>query len=403
MKLSESLRISWRAITGHKLRSSLTTLGIVIGVGAVIVFMVLGGAFEQNILNDVDTDEENPNIQVTTQQSLNGGVQYVDAPIYTADDASRLEEIDGVRYVSPSAELPATQLRHDNNQLTGGFDARATNTDFFTDREFESGEVFDGDDEIVMTDALTELIDGEIAVGDEVTFSYRSGSTETFTVSGILGSDEESSPLALVSLENSQATVDTPDGDTKAAYSAMTISTEGTDVVDDVKDDAKSYLKDDSDAADLKQEEYDIKVQTPSDVVDQVSSIINQITLLIGGIAGISLVVGSIGIANIMIVSVTERTREIGIMKAIGASKRDVIQLFIVEAIILGVIGAVLGVMAGLGFGYLGVSIADWPMVYPLQWVGIAVAIGVSVGVLSGLYPAWSAARIDPIEALRHE
>lgn len=127
----------------------------------------------------------------------------------------------------------------------------------------------------------------------------------------------------------------------------------------------------------------------------------DQLTIFIGGIAAISLVVGSIGIANIMIVSVTERTREIGIMKAIGARKRDIVQLFLVESVILGAIGAFFGVAFGVGIGYLLVSWIGWPMAYPIDWIVIAVVVG--VGVASGLYPAWRAAKIDPIEALRRE
>ncbi|MFC7057058.1 ABC transporter permease [Halovenus salina] len=101
--------------------------------------------------------------------------------------------------------------------------------------------------------------------------------------------------------------------------------------------------------------------------------------------------------------SVTERTREIGIMKAVGARKRDIIQLFLIESSILGAVGALLGVLVGIGVGYLGVTLIGWPMVYPVDWVVIAVAVGLGVGVLSGIYPAWRAARVDPIEALRHE
>jgi putative ABC transport system permease protein len=405
MKLTESLRISWRAITGHKLRSSLTTLGIIIGVGAVIVFMVLGGAFEQNIIDDIDSDQQEPGMWVNTQQSVNGGVRFVDAPIYTEQDVSQLEQIDGVKYVAPEAQLPAVQMRHGEQKQTGTFSVQATSTDLVKDSNFTAGEAFSGSNEMVLTEAIVSLMDDEVGVGDDVQVSYRDGSTTTFTVTGIIEEQAAAgqTPTAYVGLDHYQTTIQTPDGDTEMAYSSLIITTTGPGVVDDVKSDANSYLQEESDAAQLKQEEYDIKVQTTDDAIDQISSVIDQLTILIGGIAGISLVVGSIGIANIMIVSVTERTREIGIMKAIGARKRDVIQLFIVESIILGVIGAIFGVAVGIGVGYLGVTVIGWPMVYPMEWVAIAVAIGMTVGVLSGLYPAWSAARVDPIKALRHE
>jgi putative ABC transport system permease protein len=121
------------------------------------------------------------------------------------------------------------------------------------------------------------------------------------------------------------------------------------------------------------------------------------------GIAVISLVVGAIGIANIMLVSVTERTREIGIMKAVGFQNRDVLQLFLVEAVILGLVGAVVGVVVGVLAGWAATEILDLPLTVPLKWAGVAVVVGVLVGVVAGLYPAWNGARIDPIEALRYE
>lgn len=153
----------------------------------------------------------------------------------------------------------------------------------------------------------------------------------------------------------------------------------------------------------MKDDDHAIEVQTMDDAIDQVAGIVDQLTVFIGGIAAISLVVGWIGIANIMIVSVTERTSEISVMKTVGARKRDVVQLFLLESVILGAIGAIFGVAAGIGLGYLAVSMLGWPMVYPVGWIAIAVAVGVGVGILSGLYPAWWAASVDPIEALRRE
>jgi len=404
MKVTESFRISWRAITGHKLRSSLTTLGIVIGVGSVIVFMVLGGGFEQDIISGID-DEDDPGMRVSTQQSAGFGVQFLDSPIYTESDVAAIEEIDGVDFVAPEANLPAVQLLHDGERRTGGFLTQALSADRLDQSDMVAGEPFAAGDEVVLTESATELVGG-LEVGDELVLTYEDGTSDTFTVAGVTDQEPVGNPQpgVYVPLDpHYETTIETPDGDSERAYSALIVAAEDPGAVEDVKQEVVTYFEEESDAAALKGDDEQIAVQTVDDAIDQVTDIIDQLTVFIGGIAAISLVVGSIGIANIMIVSVTERTREIGVMKAVGARKRDVIQLFLVESVILGVIGAFLGVLVGLGFGYLGVSLIGWPMAFPTGWIAIAVVIGITVGVLSGLYPAWSAARVDPIEALRHE
>jgi putative ABC transport system permease protein len=405
MKLTESIRLSWRAITGHKLRSTLTTVGVVIGIAAVIVFMVLGGGFEKNIVQDFEDDEGEPGMWVNTQSTAGGGFQFSQAPIYTETDVETLESIDGVESVSPEAKLEATQLESGDQLLTGGFQMQATASEYFSESDFVDGSVYEGADEAVIQQSLVERLGGNVGVGD--TIDIRSdGSRTQFVVSGIVdtGLGNSNAPTVFVSLDDHyDTTVETPRGTQEQAYASLIITTEDASAVDDVKKEAIQYFETDADAKELKSDDNDIKVQTVDDAIDQITSVIDQLTVFIGGIAGLSLVVGSIGIANIMIVSVTERTREIGIMKAVGARKRDVVQLFLIEASILGIIGAIVGVLVGLGVGYLGVTLAGWPMAYPLGWIGIAVAVGIIVGILSGVYPAWRGARIDPIEALRHE
>jgi putative ABC transport system permease protein len=412
MKLSESIRISWRAITGHKLRSTLTGLGVIIGIGAVITFMVMGGGFEQDVLGDLETGEEST-MTVRTQVPVQGGfgVRFSQAPVYTQSDVDAVSDIDGVEYVSPTARIPATQLESRQQRLTGGFSITATTAEQFeTDLwEFVDGDPFEpGTNETIVTEPVVDGLDGELGVGDRLGIRFEDGTETNFTIAGVVSDQTGSAsfPQLYVPVDpHYDTTIETPSGTEETAFSEFGVGVEDVEQLEEVKSEVQAYFEEGSgsDAARLIDEDDEIVVQTIDDVVDQITSIIDQFALFLGGIAAISLLVGSIGIANIMIVSVTERTREIGIMKAVGARKRDIMQLFLVESLILGIVGAVGGVGLGLGVGYLAVSVLGWPMAYPVGWIVIAVVVGIAVGMLSGLYPAWRAAKVDPIAALRHE
>ena len=414
MRLTESVRMSWRAITGHKLRSTLTTLGIIIGIAAVITFMILGGGLKQDLLGDIET-EEDPTMQVVTQAEGGlGGGQSVSVPIYTESDVDAVANISGVDSVTPTASLSAVQLTHGAETITGGsgsvYTVSASGPDRFESELYNmtSGEVFSSQTEAVVNERLVDLkaeTGGEnVSLGDELIITLQDDRVLNLTVTGVVEQNTGGGqPRVFAPLEHYDTTVETPSGDEERAYPALLVRADGMDQLETVQDDVDDYIQNESVAVELKTDSHTIAVQTIDDAVDQFTSFFDQLQLFIGGVAGLSLFVGSIGIANIMIVSVTERTREIGIMKAVGARKREVIQLFLVESLILGVIGAFFGVLLGLGVGYLAVSIPSWPMVVPFDWIGIAVFVGVLVGLLAGLYPAWRGARVDPIEALRRE
>ena len=408
MKLRQSLRISWRSITAHKLRSTLTTLGVILGIAAVIMFMVLGGAFTEDFIGDIEEDTE-PEMEVVTQTSPPDGVGFmiVQAPIYTESDIEAVEAVEGVSYATPQGDVDIAQVDVDGESVTGIVDGVATTGERLEDLEMVEGEPQTGENETVLNVGAANLFEEQPSEGEEIDLTLDDGTTRTVTVAGIVDDDPGTGQMparAYLPVEGYyNTTIETPDGDRELAYPSMVIRADDFDVLDDAQDAVIDYMNEESHAAELKQDDDTIQVQTMEDAIEQFSDIVDQLTIFIAAVAGIALVVGSIGIANIMIVSVTERTREIGIMKAVGARRRDIMQLFLVESVILGIIGAFLGVIAGLGLGFLGVTLLGWPMVYPLDWVIIAVVIGVGVGILSGVYPAWRAARTDPIEALRHE
>lgn len=411
MDLRESLQISWRSVRAHKLRSALTTLGIIIGIGAVVAFMIFGASFKADFVGEFTEDSE-PAVLVYSQQQSNSGLAIGSSPIFTESDLADIRELGGVKYASPVADLAARQLSHDGETNAGALGFVGTTPEQFTGSTFVEGQTFEsGSKEAVITKQVNSNYDWNISTGENVTVYFSNGESANVTVVGIInqstgiqGAVQQPPVVYLSSDRYYDATVVSPNtGENERAYSMARVGVENSTAMTGTQENIERYLQDESDAMELKQTSYTLKVQSTSEVFSSINSFLGQITSLITSIAAISLIVGSIGIANIMLVSVTERTREIGIMKAVGARKRDILQLFLAESIVLSVIGAILGLALGTAGGALGAMSMDMPLRYPAEGFLLAVVVGVVVGIVAGLYPAWRAVRIDPIEALRYE
>jgi putative ABC transport system permease protein len=324
-----------------------------------------------------------------------------------------VRNVSGVRAVVPTGEVPISGLvvagrTIGYNQLTATtpafFDVRP-DAEFIAGRAFESGAA-----EVVINEAALALFEENVSIGERVVVVRPDGTRVNATLVGVAETgggffDGSSFPEVYVPTDPFyQNRLESPaEGDEQRVYPSLTVVATEFRVVEDVEQRLLTYLQTDSDARYLVPDSYGFAVQTPQDLVDQIQNLLSTFTTFVTGIAVISLVVGSIGIANIMLVSVTERTREIGIMKATGAQNRDILQLFLVEAVVLGVVGAVVGTVLGVVGGYVATWYVELPLTFPAEWAGIAVVVGVLVGVLAGLYPAWDAARTDPIDALRYE
>lgn len=420
MNLRESGRLGWRSIRDHKLRSVLTTLGVVIGVGAVITFVTLGSSLQVAVVGDV-SDQSSP--EMTASVALPGqtgpgngpgegaGDSGGSLPIITERDVDQLRQLSRVTEVTPQGTVQVTSLRA-GTQTYAWESVTATTPNAFDTQEFEEGEPFTaGRSEAVLTRSGTALFDPNVAVGDELTIQFDGNRSRTLTVVGILNASAQQGavsggqPQIYVPTDPFyDSTVRDPKTDAaQLVYPQVTIRAASYEDVPEVESAVEDYLAERSDARALIPGSYEFSVQTNEQLVEQIRSMLRTFTGFTTGIAVISLLVGSIGIANIMLVSVTERTREIGIMKAVGAQRRDILQLFVVESIILGVIGAIAGVGLGIIGAYVATKMMGFPVVFAPRWFAIAVLVGIGVGTAAGLYPAWNASRVDPITALRHE
>jgi putative ABC transport system permease protein len=412
MELGESLRMSWRSIRGHKLRSALTTLGVIIGVAAVIVFVTLGVSLQADIVGEVTGGQE-PVMSTWVAPDEDGPPGSGAQPVFTESDIDRLENTSGVAEAIPRGQVATAGLSR-AGQATGFGGVTATPPAFFNESQIAEGRLYrSGEPEVVLNGAAAALFQPNATVGDQYALALADGRTLDVRVVGILNSSSagpiggfgDQAPQVYVPTDPFYSVTREVPGTSREqnVYPFVTIEASNFSALSPAQDRVQAYLANGSDARRLKPDSYVFNVRTNEQLLDQIQEIISTFTDFIVGIATISLIVGSIGIANIMLVSVTERTREIGIMKATGARRRDILQLFIVEAVLLGVIGALLGAVVGAIGGYAATQYAEIPLTLDPGLFAGAIAVGISVGVLAGAYPAWRAARTDPIDALRYE
>jgi putative ABC transport system permease protein len=398
---------SWRAMGANRLRTLLTMLGMVIGVGAVVLMMSIGQGAQYAIQQSISAMGSNLFV-LLSGSSTSGGVRSGGGGnlTLTVADAEAIAELPGVQAVAPIHPGSAQIVYGPNNWNTS---VLGTTPDYLEVRSWpvvEGASFTDSDVRSATRVALIGKTAAQNLFGDEdpvgKTIRIRQS---PFMVLGLLGTKgqgmdgRDQDDTIIIPLTTAQRKVF---GSQFPGTVRMTmVQTATQDVMPQVETAMTQLLRQRHRIREGMDNDFFLRNLTA--VADSAAESTRVMSLLLGAIASISLLVGGIGIMNIMLVSVTERTREIGIRLAIGARERDILLQFLLEAIIISVVGCCIGVLVGIGGALLVNTLSDTAVI--ISWMSVLIAFGVAAatGVFFGFYPAKKAAQLDPIEALRYQ
>jgi putative ABC transport system permease protein len=406
MNYSNLFRIAINALTRNKVRAFLTMLGVIIGVASVIAMLAIGQGSKKSIEDEVSGMGANM-IMVFPGSMMRGGVSLGN----TAAKALTLDDVDAVRQNCPSVQWVSPEVRGSGQAVAGNENKPTTilgvgleyldikKVEVASGRLFTETEIRSSAKVCLLGQTVVDELFGEKADPVGATVRFRN---IPFRIIGILGEkgqsqfgqDQDDVIIAPYTTIQKRVLAITH---IQGLY-ASAISEEASPVA---VTEMETVLRKEHD---LKEgDEADFEVRSQEELVSTFSSISDVLTVLLGAIAGISLLVGGIGIMNIMYVSVTERTREIGLRMSIGGRGRDILLQFLTESILISVLGGILGILLGIGASGLIGTLMGWPVEIMAEAVILAFLVCTIIGVFFGWYPARKAASLDPIDALRYE
>jgi putative ABC transport system permease protein len=408
-KIFQPLSTAWTAVVTHKLRSFLTILGVVIGVAAVIILMSVGKGTTATIVQNLSGLGTNL-IYVSPGSTTSGGVRggFGSASTLTLEDAEAITAgIDNITAVAPTSTTGSQVIAGSNNMMVMITGVTVSYPEVINisvaEGDFIDQDQYDRKEKVAVIGAtVASTLFGEY---DPVGQKIRIGSNQ-FTIIGLLksqgtstNSSDQNILIPLSTLQGLMSKSVTTTG--QHSISKITLQATDKDRIETVKQDITILMEDRHKIA--TGEDDDFSVTSMDDLISTITSSTQSMTLLLGAIAGISLLVGGIGVMNIMLVSVMERRREIGIRKALGAKERDIWGQFLIDAGLLTFAGGIIGVIIGWGGSFL-VNYMGWTTTsVTTDIVVLAVVVSVGIGLFFGFYPAWQASRLDPIQALRSE
>lgn len=412
MNYANLFKIALRAIGANKMRSFLTALGIIIGVASVITMLAIGQGSKRSIQANIAEMGSNM-IMIHPGQDMRGGVRQDASSMETlklTDYEALKNECNYIKAISPVVNSSGQFIYGNNNTQSTLY---GVNRDYLTIRQLT---VADGDcftDEDIKANAKVCILGQTVADylfpngGDPVGKVIRFNSTP-FRVIGVLkkkgynsmGMDQDDLVLAPYTSVMKRILSQTYLSEIQASAITEGVTDQAVDEMTKILR-RTHKLKDATDTQEADEDDFNIRSQ--EELSTMMNSTTNMLTILLGCVAGISLVVGGIGIMNIMYVSVTERTREIGLRMSVGARGVDILNQFLIEAIMMSVTGDIIGIILGVGASYAVKLIANWPIYIEPWTILMSFAVCTFTGVFFGWYPAKKAAMLDPIEAIRYE
>jgi putative ABC transport system permease protein len=405
MELTATLRMAFRALGRNKMRTALTMLGVIIGVAAVICTVSIGEGATQRIQNAIENMGANMvwieagGVNLNGVRTGNGQTKTL-----TMDDLKAIQDqIPLVSHATPNVDGRAQVVFGNQNWNTS---MRGISPDYLFVRKLavERGTFF-GEDEIDRADNVCVL--GPTVAS--ILFLSDNPIGQTVRVN-----NQPCKVIGILEPKGQSATGQDQDDMILMPYSTVQKKVKGINWLDDIWASANTadvVPEAEREITDLLRERHHIRTGQPDDfnirhpveIANAMADSARMMELLLASIASIALFVGGIGIMNIMLVSVTERTREIGVRMAVGASEKDVQMQFLSEAIVMSLMGGAIGLILGMLGSVLIARILQWPTAVPLSAILIAFVFSACVGIFFGYYPAWKAASLDPIEALRYE
>ncbi|MGA7801123.1 MAG: ABC transporter permease [Gammaproteobacteria bacterium] len=406
--VGDLVRESWRALGANRMRSALTMLGMVIGVGAVVLMMAIGQGAQYMVNQAIESMGSNLFI-VLSGATTSGGMRFGagSTPTLTLADANAIAELPAVAAVAPVVPGTAQIVYGPNNWSTL---VHGTTPSYFSIRDWQiaAGQIFEQSDvrsaarvAVIGQTVVTNLFPpGVSPVGKTIRIA-----NAPYQVIGVLapkgqsldGRDQDDSVLVPVTTAQRKLFGDRFPGTVRFMMAQATGPTE----MNRAQQEMELLLRQRHHIGPGEDDDFSIRNLTA--LAKTASSAAGALSFMLGAIASISLLVGGIGIMNIMLVSVTERTREIGIRMAIGARPADVLTQFLLEALSLSILGSLVGVLLGVGFAWTVTRFVPMTVVVTVWAIALAFIVAAGIGIFFGLYPARKAARLKPIEALRYE